>query len=73
MLSPKIRQARRGKSDFLRPIWAQSGESVGRWARILGWLHAAVTWGGRSAGILVTDSLGTMGVRPDAVRGRWPI
>lgn len=38
----------------LRPIWAVCW-CWRRWVRILSWLHAAVTWGGRSGGILVTD------------------
>lgn len=56
MLSPKIRQARRGKSNFLRRIrtqcacvcWSGRGYSAG--------CHAGVRWGRRSGGIWMTDS-----------------
>lgn len=78
MLSPKIRQARRGKSDFLQPIWAvwrvcwQMGADT-RLAACCGHMGRAF-WrhlGGRQP--LIGRLLGSVGVRPDTVRGRWPM
>lgn len=78
MLSPKIRQARRGKSDFLQPIWAvwrvcwQMGADT-RLAACCSHMGRAF-WrhlGGRQP--LIGRLLGSVGVRPDTVRGRWPM
>lgn len=84
MLSPKIRQARRGKSNFLGFFWAPH-MPLGKCARTLGQLSRRVSHGAGVLGPLPLNSehppkevpfllklLGCVGNRPEVAKGRWP-